>query len=293
MKTISAALKAHKSLSTTTVCRLMQVECTNGTLYGFTDLDVDISYDDGIHELRYEASTGFMPSAIAMDGGLSVENADLTGIIASVETGIEKDTIRSGKLDYAKVRIYLVNYEDLSMGHEWLAYGNLGQVIYQDGQYTAEFRSRAQVLKQVNVCQAYSLICRAQYGDQKCGKPLVWIAGTVTSETAESTQSFTDSSLTQSDGYFVPGIVEFLSGQNAGKSIEVTAFAGGTVSFILPLYYPVLPGDQYQIRIDCNKMADTTGCKDARRWGTEWALHFRGEPNIPLGDAVQTPGAQL
>lgn len=292
MKIISPELMAHKRLPATTLCRLLLVICKDATVFGFTDLDLDVTYDDGQGSQVYEASHGFMPSAIQLDGGLAVQNADLTGLIATLDTGIDKDVIRSGKLDGATVKIYQVNYVDLTQGHEWLAYGNLGQVTYQDGEYIAEFRSRSQVLKQINVCQAYSLTCRAQYGDAKCGKALAWVDGTVTAQAPETTVSFTDSSLTQTAGYFVPGIVEFLTGQNAGWSVEVTAFVGGTVSLLLPVYYPILVGDTYRIRIDCNKHSDESGCKSADRWGTEWWAHFRGEPNIPVGDAVQTPGAQ-
>lgn len=290
MKILSPSLLAHKALQSTTLCRLMRVACKDGTLYGFTDLDQDVTYDDGQGSLLYEASDGFIPSAIALDGGLSVENADLTGIVAKVSTGIEKDTVRSGKLDYAFVDIYQVNYEDLSQGHEWMGYGNLGEVTYQDGQYVAEYRSRAQVLKQSNVCAVYSLTCRAEYGDSRCGATLEWFAGTVTAEATEQTLSFTDSSLGQAEGYFVPGIVEFLTGQNAGRSMEVTQFtAGGHVTLMLPVYYPIETGDTYRIRIDCPKTP--AACKDPLR--DRWPLFFRGEPNIPIGDAVQVPGAQI
>lgn len=293
MKTISPGLLAHKKLSTTSTCRLMKITCKDSTVFGYTDLDVDITYDDGNGPQTYEASRGFMPSAIQLDGGLSIQNADLTGIIAELDTGIDKDTVRSGKLDGAFVRIYQVNYEDLTQGHEWLGYGNLGEVTYADGQYVAEFRSRSQILKQINVCENYSLICRAQYGDGKCGKAFEWFDGTVTAQSLETTLSFVDSGLTQDVGYFVPGIVEFLTGQNAGRSMEVTSFINGVVTLILPVYYPITVGDTFRIRIDCNKHADDSGCQHDRRWGIDWALHFRGENLIPVGDAVQTPGAQL
>ena len=293
MKTISNAMKAHKALSTTSLCRLLKVRCLDGTIFGYTDLDVDITYDDGDGGTFYECSRGFMPSAIQLDGGLTIQNADLAGVIAQLDTGLTVETVRSGKLDGAFVYIYQVNYADLSQGHEWMGYGNIGEVTYNDGGYTAEFRSRSQLLKQLNVCEAYSVTCRAQYGDSRCGKALEWIEGTVTAQAAEFSLSFVDSDLTQPDDYFVPGVVEFLSGQNAGRKMEVTAFSGGTVTLLLPVYYPIAVGDAYRIRIDCNKNSDETGCQDERRWADDWVNHFRGEPNIPIGDAVQVPGAQI
>jgi uncharacterized phage protein (TIGR02218 family) len=289
VKNIPAPLLGHKRLSATTLCKLMRVEAKDGSVYGFTDLDIEVTYDDGSGAVTYICSDGFMPSAIANEAGLSVENADLTGIVAQVSTDIDKDTIRSGALDYAFVKIYQVNYEDLSQGHEWIGYGNLGEVTYQDGQYVAEYRSRAQVLKQTNVCALYSLTCRAEYGDARCGATLVWANGTVMAPGTEQNLSFTGDTPAQADGYYVPGIVEWLTGANAGRSMEVSGYtAGGLVTLMLPLYYPIAAGDTYRIRIDCPKTPEA--CADPLR--DRWPLFFRGEPNIPVGDAVQTPGAQ-
>jgi uncharacterized phage protein (TIGR02218 family) len=295
VKTISAELLAHKRQQVTTTCQLMLVTCTDGTVYGFTDLDVNVSYDDGDGYVTYEASQGFMPSAISAEGALSVENADLSGLIAYVDTGITPDVVRSGKLDYADLRLYLVNYEDLTMGHEWVGAGTLGEVTYNDGVFTSEYRSRAQVLKQ-NLCQLYSLTCRAQYGDARCGKALEWFTGTVTAPGPDVLSQFRSDDLTQGEGYFKPGLVEWLTGRNAPRKIEVTEFvegdssSGGTVTLLFPVYYPIQAGDTFRIRIDCPKTPDA--CKDPRRWGPgEWANHYRGEPQIPIADDVSVPGA--
>lgn len=294
MKTISAALLAHKRGEVTTLCQLMRVACTDGTLYGFTDLDQDVTYDDGGGSLLYEASSGFLPSAIAAQGSLSVDNADLTGLSAYVDTGIDEDVVRSGRLDYAEVFFYQVNYADLTMGHEWMGRGTLGEATAEDGIYKAEFRGMAQPLKQ-SVCDVYSLTCRAQYGDDQCGKTLDWHNGTVTAQGDEPTSQFIDAGLGQADDYYVPGVVEWLTGRNVGRPMEVTgSLANGTIQLLLPYYYPIEVGDTYRIRIDCNKKSDVAGCRDDRRWGpTEWTLHFRGETLIPVADAVQIPGANV
>ncbi len=287
MKTISAELLAHKRGQVTTLCQLMRVECGNGTLYGFTDLDQDVTYDDGNGPLLYEAAHGFMPSALSAQGGLSVDNADLAGLVAYVETGITAQDVRAGKLDYAQVSIYQVNYADLTMGHEWMGHGTLGEVTVQDGLIKSEFRSLSQTLKQ-SVCDLYSLTCRAQYGDDKCGATLDWIDATVTSVGSDPTSQFTASGLAQAADYFDPGVITWVTGNNAGKVIEVDTFgAGGVIQLLLQIYYPIQVGDTFQIRIDCPKTP--AACKDARR--DRWPLYFRGEPLIPVADAVQVPGA--
>lgn len=287
MKTITSSLQAHKAQQATTLCKLMRMERLDGTVLGFTDLDENIVYDDGDGAVVYDASQGMLPSTIAMQGALSVENAEVAGLLADLDTGIEPEDVRAGLYDYAKLRIYLVNYEDLSMGHEWLGAGSLGECTIQDGRVISEYRGLAQPLKQ-NVCELYSTTCRAQYGDERCGAPLVWEEGEVTALGVDPTSEFFIST-TQADGYYVPGVIQFLSGKNAGRPVEVIKYENNQVSLLLPLYYPPQVGDTYQIRIDCPKTIE--GCSDPRR--DRWPLYFRGEPLIPVADsqAIQTPGA--
>lgn len=287
MKVLSAEMKAHKAGSTTTLCKLMRMERADGVVLGFTDLDVNVTYDDGDGAVVYDASQGMLPSTIAMQGALTVENAEVTGLLADLDTGINPQDVRAGLYDYAKLRVYQVNYEDLTMGHEWLGKGSLGECTIQDGRVISEYRGLAQPLKQ-NVCELYSLTCRAQYGDQRCGATLVWTEGSVIGQGPDPTTQF-DTDLAAADDYFVPGAVQFLTGLNAGRQLEVISYTGGRVSILLPLYYPPEVGDTFRIRIDCPKTV--AACKDPRR--DRWPLHFRGEPLIPVADsqAIQTPGA--
>jgi uncharacterized phage protein (TIGR02218 family) len=287
LKTISPAMKAHKAGPTTTLCKLMRLERTDGVVMGFTDLDINVMYDDGDGPVDYDASQGMLPSTISMQGALTVENAEVAGLLANLDTGINPQDVRAGLYDYAKLRIYQVNYADLTMGHEWLGKGSLGECTIQDGQVISEYRGLAQPLQQ-NVCQLYSLTCRAQYGDAKCGATLVWTNGTVTAQGADPTTQF-HTDLAAADNYYVPGAIQFLTGKNAPRTLEVIGFASGQVSLLLPLYYPPEPGDTFRIRIDCPKTQ--AGCTDPRR--DRWPLYFRGEPLIPVADsqAIQTPGA--
>jgi hypothetical protein len=59
--------------------------------------------------------------------------------------------------------------------------------------------------------------------------------------------------------------------------------------------FPINVADELDYRPDCNKVARDAvkGCKAPHHWGSSWPLHFRGEPDIPIGDAgsMETPGA--
>jgi uncharacterized phage protein (TIGR02218 family) len=292
MKTIPSQLLLHKREVATTLCYLVRMEAKDGTIYGATDLDVDITYDDGQGVVVYEASRGFVPSALSMEGSLSIDNTDLSGLLAYLDLGITPQQIRAGKMDFASVWIYQVNYKDLTMGHEIMARGSFGEATVQDATAKVEFRGMAQPLKQ-SLCQFYSFTCRAQYGDIRCGKAFEWFEGTISALGDDPTAQVVAGNLAQPDDYFNPGVIEFTSGVNVGAKAEVVGYGeGGVIDLLIPVYYPFAVGDTFRIRIDCPKTGDAAGCRDTRRWGpVDWRLHFRGETLMPVGDDPSVPGA--
>lgn len=313
MKTIPIALQTHLNQDATTLCQLTRIETKNGSVFGFTDLDIDVIYDDGNGYVTYQSENGFTPSRLQASADLSVDNAELAGLV--MDTGITEAQIRAGLFDYAKVRIYRVNYEDLSQGHEIIATGTAGETQFSASGWKTEFRSLTQQLKQP-ISRLYSLTCRAKFGSQPvgtgpdsdgfvleerypCGKRFTWSADTtVTSVTSRTV--FAGASLSEPDSYYDLGVVEWLTGNNAGAQMEVNAFennsnAGGQIELSLPMAYQVEIGDTFRARKDCSKEWDDAANGCLFHWGSERALHFRGEPDIPIADGGQNmvPGAQI
>ncbi len=67
MKTIDATLLTHLAEEATTTCLLVRVECVGvyaGTILGFTDLDIDVTYNDGAGSVVYDSDNGFTPKII-------------------------------------------------------------------------------------------------------------------------------------------------------------------------------------------------------------------------------------
>ena len=81
-------------------------------------------------------------------------------------------------------------------------------------------------------------------------------------------------------GYFTYGLVTWLTGANAGYSMDVRQFTPGLVTLALPMSYPIAVGDTYTIVAGCDKTAAT--CKT--RYGN--LMNFRGEPFVPGTDAI-------
>jgi len=313
LKTIPIALQDHLNEDATTVCLLTRVETKDGTVYGFTDLDEDIVYDDGDGPVTYLADNGFTPSRLEASADLSVDNAELDGVISAA--GITTQMVKAGFFDYAKVRVYRINYFSTSDGHEIVAVGTAGETKFNSTGWKTEFRSLSQQLKQP-ISRLYSITCRARFGSQPigtgpnsdgpvfeekypCGKEFTW-TGAVTVTSVTSGTVFAANTMTETDGFYDLGVVEWLTGDNAGAQMEVNTFGNnsnvdGEIALALPLAYQITVGDTFRIRKDCSKEWDDAlnGC--LFHFGTDRKNHFRGEPHIPTSDGGQNmvPGAQI
>jgi hypothetical protein len=81
-------------------------------------------------------------------------------------------------------------------------------------------------------------------------------------------------------GYFAYGVVKWLTGQNAGYEMEVKSFSPGNVTLVMPMIYPIAPGDTYTIQAGCDKQFGTC----SNRYSN--VIHFRGEPYVPGTDTI-------
>lgn len=285
MKSIPVALQTHYSQPATTTCRLLRIETKGGTVIGMTDLDADVAYNDGSGLVTYKADNGFRPERLQQSADFAVDNTEASGWVA--DTGVTEQQIRAGLFDYARFRYYRVNYLDLTQGHEVLQTGTLGETKFSGQEFRVELRSLTQQLKQT-ISKLYSKTCRATFGDAQCGKAFVWVAGTVTALGAETNRIFTDSALAQADNHFRLGVVEWLTGANAGAQMEVDTYTAKTLTLSLALPYAIAVGDTFRVRQDCDKTPATCKTTHAN------LVNFRGEPFIPTdGGQSQVPGAEI
>jgi uncharacterized phage protein (TIGR02218 family) len=297
-RTIPADLLAHLQLPVTTTTRLLKISLKTGFEYGLAMLDRNIPYNDGDGELVYYGTNGFDPSTLAADIGYSVDNAEGYALISDEVPGVTTQMVDAGDFDDGEWVCYLVNFEDLSMGHAILDGGDLGEVRTQYGLiWIPELLSYIARLRQP-VGSVWSTQCRAIFGTPAdsqtgCGIDLapLWVAGEVTAVGAETNRVFTGDLVVDSSGVDAfPGRVQFLTGVNAGREYATEAVAGHVVTLSETTAYAIEVGDTYRIRPDCRKRyrEDCIGV-----WNN--GVNFKGEPLIPVGDSsqIQTPGAQL
>lgn len=309
MRVIPIALQAHMDTGATTMTYLMRIDPVSPGFasVGCTMLDRDVVYDDGDGELRYAATVGLTPSSLKSTASMAVDNGEMQHLLPEGDMGLSEEVLNSGAYDYAKYRLYRVNYEDLTMGHILIGRGELGQIRVEDGlTFWSEVTSLVKQLK-VPIVQKGSKTCRATFGSQYHGTPgaefterfpckkdlaPLWVDGTVGSVGLETNRTFT-AALGVAAGTYVPGMVRWLTGANAGRSYEIeTQSAGGVVNLAFETMFPIQVGDTFKIRPDCTKWKDSpNGCKF--HFGSVWTDHYRGEPDIKPADnaGLMTPGA--
>lgn len=305
MRTIPPQLLAHKKQSSTTLCYLIKIVSQQGDVVGMTTLDRNVVYNDGKNEVDYNAAVGFEPASIYYSADMNVDNSEFKSLVPVFDFPLNEYDINAGKWDYADFYMYEVNYNDLSQGHWIVISGKLGETRTVDGIVTwGEMRSLTDQLKK-SICELDSLTCRAKFGstyeDEKfpClyDTTNLWSTGVVSAIGNEPNRTFFDNTRVEPTGTFEPGLMQFLTGLNAGLYVEIETynFETKSISLNFPTGYIIHAGDTYRIRIDCNKQArdENKGCK--KHWGAQWPLHYRGEPDIPVGDqgTNSTPGANV
>lgn len=294
MRNIPPALKAHIDSGVTTLCRLLRITLADGRQFGMATLDRNVEYNG----LTYYAQNGFDPSMIATDAGLSVDNAEGYSLYSTDIPGITADMALRGELDNAEWEMYLVNYRDLSMGAMVLDAGDIGEVrTVRDTVFVPELLSYSMRLRQ-SIGHVDSRTCRAIFGNDAnsqtgCGvdAEALWQSASVTGASADEPKvTFIADDISTVSTAVPRWRVRWTSGDNVSSrlyQVESLDTGTGQITLIEPVPFVIQPGDEFDVRPDCDKLFET--CRDV--YSNE--INFKGENLIPTGQASDTPGASV
>lgn len=269
-------------------CFLIKVKSKlTDAVYGFTTLDAAIRFNDGKDNILYRAHNVLNPQNIQASWAIGdVDNTELHGWFDDVIGQV----VTAGLLGGAEITIYRVAYNHLSYGAEVVAFGTVGKAEFsasKQGSRKIEFRGLSDALSR-KVSPVYSLTCRNEFGDERCGKQFIWEPATI-SEVYNNLMAFKVTGVSRPAEYYNFGVVKFIDGNNANVQMEVESWeADGTVklSFLTP--YAITPTTEVWFRKDCDKM-DTT-CIDTY----SNIVNFNGEHLTPVQDqSLMVPGAYI
>ena len=273
MRSVSPSFNLHLQGDVTTLATCWKIIRTDGVIKTYTDCDKDIVFGGN----TYLSIVGFTPSSIESKDDFSVDNLDVQGVL---QTGyITAPDLMAGVYDYAEVKIFLVNYQDISQGRMWLKRGKLGEVRLQKDTFVAELRGISEALQQ-HQGQLCSPSCRAILGDSRCNVNLTSFSFNATINVVTSGSIFTANALTQAAGYFTGGEIQWLTGANAGLKREIKEFSNKQIVLALPMPYALQVGDTFKAVAGCDKIFSTCKTKFNN------VNNFRGEPHVPGTDAI-------
>lgn len=279
MKSLSPAFQAHLDSGTTTLCHCWRLERRDGTVFGFTDHDRDLSFSGTL----FEAAAGFTASAVSSSSGLAVDNLDVVGALNS--SRLEDGDLAAGLYDDAEIEIWRVNWQAPEQ-RVLLRKGNLGEIQRGAQGFTAEVRGLSHRLNQPTG-RLYQYACDADVGDTRCGISLAHGvftgSGTVTAVT-DNREIMVSGLDAYDDTWFARGLVTFTSGANQGEVLEVKRHGSKAGIVVLELWQApteqIETGATFSARAGCDKQFAT--CRDK----FSNALRFRGFPHMPGNDFV-------
>lgn len=274
MKSLPDGLQDHLNSGATTLAWCWRIRRADGSVFGFTDHDRDVTFDG----TNFEAASGFTGSEIQQSVGLSVDNLDVTGALQSDR--LNEADLAGGLFDDARIEIWRVNWAETDQRVLMMS-GSIGEVRRSENAFTAELRSLAHYLAQ-DQGRIYQYACDADLGSTQCGlnldDPQHRASGIAIS--VSTAYLFAASGLGHfADGWCSGGLLSWTSGANTGRQMEVKRFqnSGGAVEIELwrSMALPISLGDNFDITVGCDKTFLT--CK--AKFGNQ--INFRGFPHIP------------
>jgi uncharacterized phage protein (TIGR02218 family) len=282
MRTLPSALASSLASGVTTLCWCWRISPRGRAALGFTDHDRDLVFDGTV----FEAASGFTASEIRETVGLSVDNLEVESALSSDR--LTETDLAAGDFDDAAVEIYRVDWTDPA-SRVLVRRGSIGEVRRTGSTFAAEVRGLAHYLQQIKG-RVFQFSCDAELGDRRCGIDLASAQfraeGVVSARFGD--RMFAASTLGGfSDGWFTRGLLTFLTGDNAGRAVEVKRHRQNGSEATFELWQPpgeaIADGVTFAVTAGCDKQHTTCRSKFAN------AVNYRGFPHMPGNDFLAAP----
>lgn len=179
-KTVSGATEANIGIDNHFVRCFFVKQRVSGTIQGFTVHDKDILFDlgDGNGEIIYQAASAFNQMAVASTDTFAVDNTEVEGILDS--SAFDTNDIDAGKYDRAEIKIFLVDWTDLTLDPIKIRRGHVGEITTAEKSFKADLRGLLQRYTE-EIVELFSPTCRVDVGSIRGGvrlEPPNWTAST-------------------------------------------------------------------------------------------------------------------
>ena len=270
-RNVSSTLKTHIALGCTTLARILTITLKNGVVQRFTDHDVELVVGGN----TFIPQDGVRFASVYSSVGAGIQNTSLTVIFTS--DGVPEVNVVRGGYDGAGIRIELVNWANPALGTIIVFVGTIS-IIGNNHKGSGVFEVRGLLHRADRVFgELYSPVCRADLGDHRCTVDIASMAQVLTAGSITNASIFVGTVPVEEEAeHFAMGVLTWLTGDNAGLSMEIMQDnIGGltrTIYLALPMPYTILAGDTATIYPGCDKLIPTCGLKFNN------TPNFRGEP---------------
>ncbi len=194
LRNTSGGMSTHLALNNTTLGTFVKVKRTDDSIFGFSDIDVNIPFDlsDGDGEITYEAVNNYIRSNIKNASGFKIDNLEITGFLDS--NSMTQDDMRAGLWDLAEYKFFMLNYEDTSLGAIKMSSGRFGKISAKEDVFIAELLGLMNRYTQT-IVKPMVLNCLHDLGDTGCKvviEPSDWAASTAYIERPENDEGTGD-----------------------------------------------------------------------------------------------------
>lgn len=188
-----------------------------------------------------------------------------------------------GALDGATVllqRAFFPTWSAPAAGALVMFSGRVSQISGSRHELQVSVKSDLELLDVKLPRNIYTPGCALDVYSTPCGanRAAVTVTGSVAGVT--SPRSGFTTALGQATGWFDLGTLTFTSGDNAGVSRTVQAFASGAFSFALAFPSDIAPGDAFSVFPACMHTMDDCANKHNN------LVHFRGFPFVPAPETI-------
>ncbi|MEM1273865.1 MAG: DUF2163 domain-containing protein [Pseudomonadota bacterium] len=271
------ALSNHLAAGTSDVVRCWRLTRSDGVSLGFTDHDVDISFDGQV----FKANSGLTAAALSQTTGLSVDNSEALGALS--DAAIRETDVVAGRFDGARIEAWHVCWSDPN-SRALVFRGTLGELTRTGQAFSAELRGLSETLNQPTG-RVYHKSCSCILGDKKCGIDLNtpgYHVETALKSSVDNRLFYVPAHSEYEARWFERGTLDVVSGMAVGLFgvIKNDRIEDGLrrIELWAPLGSEVAENDVVRLTAGCDKTMPTCKLKFSN------LMNFRGFPDIPGDD---------
>lgn len=161
-KSITAAMQTALNRNAVAVATLMEIERTDGTVFRLTNNDVDLTYDGN----TWVSSVPFTIGAVTHGSQLAVDNTEVT--LSTEGSVLDLADFKAGRFQKAKVKIFLVDLQDLTSGDVILHEGWVGAISLNEFEHVEITVFGLMKIMDFEIGRVYQPQCDADFGDRRC-----------------------------------------------------------------------------------------------------------------------------